>query len=62
MNQGGHRALLLRKRENIEQGAYVDGVTVSKPGIERDWRRILLPGGVSPVPEGSGDAHQTGLL
>lgn len=44
------------------QGAYVDGVTVSKPGIERDRRRILLSGGISPGPERSGDADQIGLL
>lgn len=36
-----------RKRENIEQGAYVDGVTVSKPRIERDWRWILPPQGLA---------------
>lgn len=63
MNQSGQRALLLRRRENIAQGAYVDGRTVSKPEIERDWRRILFPGGVSPIPEGSGDdADHIGLL
>lgn len=39
----------------------MDEVTVSKPGIGRDWRRMLPPGGISPVPEGSGDAEQTGL-
>lgn len=62
MNQNMPRALFLRKRENIELGAYMDGMTVSKPGIERDWRRILPPGGISPVSEGSGDADRTGLL
>lgn len=51
MNQSQQRALFPRKRENIEQGAYVDWVTVSKPGIERYWRRILPPLGISPVPE-----------
>ena len=46
MNQSMRRALFPRKRENIEQGAYVDGVTVSKPRIERDWRWILPPQGL----------------
>lgn len=42
MNQSTQRALFLRNRENIEQGAYVGGVTVSKPGIERDWWRLCF--------------------
>lgn len=56
------KGFVSQERENIEQGAYADGVTVSKPGIGRDWRRILLLGRISPVPEGSGDADQTALL
>lgn len=62
MNQSTQRALFLSKRENIEQRAYVDGVTVSKPGMERDWRRMFPPGGISPAPEGSGDADPIGPL
>ena len=35
------------ERENIEQGAYVDQVTVSKPRIEREWRRKSPPSGLA---------------
>ena len=47
MSHSMHRALFPRKRENIEQGAYVDRVTVSKPRIERDWRRKSPPRGLA---------------
>lgn len=47
MSQSMHRSLFPRKRENIEQGAYVDWVTVSKPRIERDWGRKSPPQGLA---------------
>ena len=47
MSHSMHGALFPRKRENIEQGAYVDQVTVSKPRIERDWRRKSPPPGLA---------------